>query len=429
MWSQPQSRSSRRTSSQWSFDVASKPADLSDWLTRLQKPEALWYLKRLSGNDTLATGAHQAGPYVPKEILFEAFPELNRPGKLNPDITFDVTVDSHGVRHQVRAVWYNNRLFGRTRNEARITQWGGSSSPLLDPDNTGALTVFVFSRSGEPRLRVWVCETAADEDLVEATVEPIEPGMPLIWRPDRQTVLFPAGVRGPATGDCRLRSDSVPPGWLQAFPSGQEILDRVVTLRPLTGEPPDERLVRRRACEFEMFQSLEEIVEGPRIAAGFPGVSDFLSHAQRILQRRKARSGKSLELQTRAILLEEGLLERSEFSHQPESDPGKRPDFLFPSETAYKDPRFPAGRLRMLAVKTTCRDRWRQILNEADRITAKHLLTLQEGVSENQFAEMRAAGVQLVVPSPLTSQFPAAVRPHLLTLTAFIAEVGNLRPN
>jgi hypothetical protein len=55
----------------------------------------------------------------------------------------------------------------------------------------------------------------------------------------------------------------------------------------------------------------------------------------------------------------------------------------------------------MLAAKTTCKDRWRQILNEADRIPAKHLLTLQEGVSEGQFREMNDAGVRLVVPRAL----------------------------
>ena len=77
----------------------------------------------------------------------------------------------------------------------------------------------------------------------------------------------------------------------------------------------------------------------------------------------------------------------------------------------------------MLAVKTTCRDRWRQILNEADRIPAKHLLTLQEGVSEGQFAEMTGAGVQLVIPAKLMDSFPKSVRPHLQTLESFIGDV------
>ena len=55
---------------------------------------------------------------------------------------------------------------------------------------------------------------------------------------------------------------------------------------------------------------------------------------------------------------------------------------LFPSQAAFRDPTLPEVRLRTLATKTTCRDRRRQVVNEADRIEAKHLLTLQEGVAE-----------------------------------------------
>lgn len=147
------------------------------------------------------------------------------------------------------------------------------------------------------------------------------------------------------------------------------------------------------------------------------------SEPQTILQRRKARSGRSLELHTREIFLEEGLIEDTHFAHQPVSEQGKTPDFLFPSTTAYRDPTFPPEQLRMLAVKTTCKDRWRQILNEADRIPGKHLLTLQEGVSETQFGEMTNAGVRLVVPLGLTDKFPKSVQPHLQSLESFIGDV------
>ena len=77
----------------------------------------------------------------------------------------------------------------------------------------------------------------------------------------------------------------------------------------------------------------------------------------------------------------------------------------------------------MLAAKTTCKDRWRQIINEADRIRTKHLLTLQEGVSENQFREMTGSGVRLVVPEGLQNAYPGSVRPHLVTLESSIADI------
>ncbi len=101
-------------------------------------------------------------------------------------------------------------------------------------------------------------------------------------------------------------------------------------------------------------------------------------------------------------------------------------NFLFPSAGAYHDTEFPVENLRMLAVKTTCKDRWRQILNEADKIHQVHLFTLQEGVSLAQYREMRESGVRLVVPSSLHKKYPEAVRAELMTLGAFIAELTGL---
>ena len=176
-------------------------------------------------------------------------------------------------------------------------------------------------------------------------------------------------------------------------------------------------------AEYEVFRSVEEAVVVPQIRNGFATMDEFTALAQTVLQRRKARSGLSLELHTRAIFKEENLIEDREFAYNKQSEPGHRPDFLFPSVDAYRAADFPANRLRMLAVKTTCKDRWRQILNEAARIERKHLLTLQEGVSETQFREMVEARVQLVVPKPLARKYPSAVQPHLQTLESFIADV------
>jgi hypothetical protein len=41
----------------------------------------------------------------------------------------------------------------------------------------------------------------------------------------------------------------------------------------------------------------------------------------------------------------------------------------------------------------------------------------------NQFQEMTGAGVQLVVPEPLKTTFPASVQEHLQTVESFIADV------
>lgn len=133
-----------------------------------------------------------------------------------------------------------------------------------------------------------------------------------------------------------------------------------------------------------------------------------------------------MELQLKNIFLEEGFQEDINFSYNKESDPGRKPDFLFPSADAYKTRNIPRDQFRMLAVKTTCKDRWRQILNEAEHISQKHLLTLQEGVSRNQFNEMQDSCVSLVVPRKLFSKYDKELRSHLQTLESFIGEVKEL---
>ena len=403
--------------------------DLAGWLDEHGAPEFVWYVKRLSGNDTLANGSHQAGPYIPRDFLFGIFPALNRREVKNPDVRFNLYVDSHPDAREVRAIWYNNRFHdsasARGRDETRVTGFGGAASALLDPESTGALTVFAFQRVADGETadcHVWVCRHGTEEDLVEERVGPVEPGRYLIWPPAQQG-LFAQASQPPVRANCWLADDEIPPEWRVRFPSGADIIRRAVELRPDTALDPDHRLLRRRECEFEIFRSVEQAIELPHIAAGFATIDDFISRAQTVLQRRKARSGHSLELHARAIFLEERLVEGTHFAHQPVSEPGKKPDFLFPSAAAYHDASFPRDRLRMLAVKTTCRDRWRQILNEADHIPAKHLLTLQEGVSESQFREMTQAEVQLVVPAGLFGKFPKSVQPHLQTLESFIADV------
>ena len=402
-------------------------ADLTDWMNEYGRPGTVWYAKRLSGNDTLATESHQAGPYIPKDFVFRMFPAINRPDAENPDCRFDLYIDSHSDHRTVRAVWYNNKLRGGTRNESRLTGFGGSQSALLDPDSTGALAVFAFVLGDDGsahECHVWVCRNEIEEDLLEERLGSIDPKEHVIWEPGAVPAagLLGAERTAPRTS-CRLNGSEIPEAWLKKFPKGEEIILKTFELRPMAGASIDVRLVRRRQCEYEIFQSVEEAFYLPRIKQGFNDVEGFLGIAQTILQSRKSRSGNSLELHVRDIMKEEGLRADTDFTHRPKIEGGKRPDFLFPSQAAYENAHFPAEKLRMLAAKTTVKDRWRQIINEADRITSKHLLTLQEGVSEGQFREMREAQVQLVVPTDLHDVYPPSVRPHLITFESFIADV------
>lgn len=400
--------------------------DISDWVNEVSSKDFIWYVKRLSGNDTLANGSHQAGPYIPKEFLFKVFPLLNRKKAKNPDKYFDLVVDSHADHRKARAIWYNNQFYGGTRDEARLTSLGGASSPLLDPESTGALVVFAFLLDAKGEVKechVWVCRHEIEEDIIEERIGPVEPGKGRIWYFDGKDKVSLTGLVDHTRISCWLKPKDIPSKWLIRFPSPKDIILKTVSLRPGEGMTPDFRLMTRRKCEYEIFKSVEEAIELPFIKKGFASVEEFVTKAQTILQRRKARAGRSLELHTKEILVEEGLKEGKDFSHQPESDPDKRPDFLFPSEKAYKDKNFPETKLRMLAVKTTCRDRWRQVINEADRIKTKHLLTLQEGVSKSQFREMARADIKLVVPETLMHFYPKVVQPQLQNLESFIGDI------
>lgn len=138
--------------------------------------------------------------------------------------------------------------------------------------------------------------------------------------------------------------------------------------------------------------------------------------ANSILNRRKSRAGRSLELHLERIFRYAKL----HFSTQALTENKKRPDFIFPSEEAYHDLSFSTSKLHFLGVKTTCKDRWRQILNEADRIPYKHLFTLQKGISCSQLEEMNKAGVTLVVPSSHINAFAKIYQSKILSLSTFI---------
>lgn len=100
-----------------------------------------------------------------------------------------------------------------------------------------------------------------------------------------------------------------------------------------------------------------------------------------------------------------------------------RPDILIPGETAYFDPSWPENRLFVIGLKTTCKDRWRQVLNEGHRVRAKYILTLQQGIIGNQLKEMKDARISLIVPKSLHGKYPESWRPAILDVQSFIESV------
>ncbi len=178
---------------------------------------------------------------------------------------------------------------------------------------------------------------------------------------------------------------------------------------------PDEALMRWLDEEESLFRVYENHVVSERIGRGFRSVDDFVKFSLSVQNRRKSRAGYSLENHLRYLFSALGI----KHDYNKITERQSKPDFVFPSINNYADPLFPVVQLTMLGVKTTCKDRWRQVLAEAERIKHKHLFTLEPGISENQTQQMIANKLQLVTPSAVHGSYKAEQQKWLLSLSDF----------
>ncbi len=172
---------------------------------------------------------------------------------------------------------------------------------------------------------------------------------------------------------------------------------------------PDLALVKWLEMEDKLFRIYERFLVAGHLRDGFgesgEDVDAFIDFSLSVQNRRKSRAGHALENHLDQLFREHGLrFERGGSARTTENK--AKPDFLFPGFSAYHDPHFPVERLRLLGAKTSCKDRWRQVLAEGDRIAGKHLLTMQSAISEAQTNEMQGKGLQLIVPGPYQGGIP-----------------------
>ena len=186
-------------------------------------------------------------------------------------------------------------------------------------------------------------------------------------------------------------------------------------------EDPDRALIEWLDREEQMFRRLERRIVAERIGGGFHStdgadVDGFLSFSLSVQNRRKSRAGQALEHHLEAIFTAHAI----RHARGAETENRNKPDFLFPGRNEYRDPDFPASHLTMLGAKSTLKDRWRQVLSEAERIKIKHLLTLEPGISENQTTEMHAKDLHLVVPRSLHKTFRDPQQAWLMDVYEFL---------
>lgn len=191
-------------------------------------------------------------------------------------------------------------------------------------------------------------------------------------------------------------------------------------------EDADAALMAWIEQEELLFRRLERHIVDERLRSGFleddvADVDGFLSFSLSVQNRRKSRAGQSLENHLETLFAANGL----RFARGVETENRNKPDFLFPSQKEYRDSAFPAEKLTMLGAKSTLKDRWRQVLNEAIRIKSKHLITLEPGISQHQTDQMQVSSLQLVIPERLHKTYRPVQQKWLMTLKDFLRLVAS----
>lgn len=201
-----------------------------------------------------------------------------------------------------------------------------------------------------------------------------------------------------------------------AFPSTREMSALARSLAEADLRDPDATLTRWLHREEQLFRALETVIVRERLQQQFRSVDEFIEYSLSVHNRRKSRMGFALQNHLEELFRLSGL----RFSTQVRTERNNTADFIFPGAKEYRDPAFDTALLVMLGAKSTCKDRWRQVLTEAARIPTKHLCTLEAGISTKRTDEMRAHSLRLVIPAGLHCTFTRRQRAWIMTVGGFI---------
>lgn len=177
----------------------------------------------------------------------------------------------------------------------------------------------------------------------------------------------------------------------------------IVRRRGKWPEDPDAYLSAALGAETDLYYGIETEIQSARLSNLMetqPTVTDVIDFAMGVQQSRRSRRGQSLQNHFAAVLTIQGI----PFTAQCRTENGETPDFVVPSCDQYHDQAYPADRLRMVACKSTAKERWRQVLHEAARIPEKYLLTLDTELTEPTVAAMELAGVRAFLPRAILDE-------------------------
>jgi hypothetical protein len=179
---------------------------------------------------------------------------------------------------------------------------------------------------------------------------------------------------------------------------------------------PDAALLAWMEHEEFAFRVFERHIVEQRLRSGFRSVDEFVACSLSVHNRRKARAGQAFENHLAEVFRQHGL----KFERAVTVEDNAKPDFVFPDAKHYFDQTFSVSLLTLLGAKTSCKDRWRQVLAESARVKDKHLVTLEPAISANQLAQMITNRLQLVVPTPLHVTYGVSERKSLWDVQTFV---------
>lgn len=196
---------------------------------------------------------------------------------------------------------------------------------------------------------------------------------------------------------------------------------------------PDSTLLAWMEREEKLFRIFERYLVQLQLKKGFgehgDDVDAFINFSLSVQNRRKSRVGHAFESHLATLFSLHQLRFQQGRGKLNVTEHNAKPDFLFPDFPSYHNLEFPIEKLRLLGAKTTCKDRWRQVLAEGQRIQHKHLITLEPAISEVQTQEMQAHKLQLIIPSAIQATYTFNQQQWLMSVSDFIAEVRAIQTN
>lgn len=400
--------------------------------------------KTLAGVDTRASKSNQhevTGSKALRKILGDEDRKFPRGGT---DNRFTATYiwlggEQEAVSEEGRLSWYDSRANVPTRSaERRLYYQGNAVTDMMQPDDT----LFVARRPDDHLLFIITPDgTTIQSQLLWLFGLAEQPGLNFEQREITPTdgsevdfatryILDELGIEMEEPDTDYL--DNLIGKFGLKFPRTRVFSElarsSLKDVSPL--DDPDAALMAWMEREELMFRRLERRIVADRIASGFASpdgadVDGFLKFSLSVQNTRKSRVGLALENHLEAIFAAHDI----RYARGAETENKNKPDFLFPGQAEYRDALFPPAQLTMLGSKSTLKDRWRQVLSEAERIEVKHLLTLSPGLSENQTNEMRAKSLQLVIPRKLHETFRASQQSWLMDVGGFLTLVRERQPS